>query len=58
MSVDKFMKLFCSYRRKDTVLVPSDLEIGDYVLSLRWDAENGNQAGLLGQSDLNKSDRA
>ena len=38
--------------------MPADLEIGDYVLSLRWDAENGNQVGLLEQSSSKKSDGA
>lgn len=29
--------------RKDAVRIPDDLEAGDYVLSLRWDVQNGHQ---------------
>ena len=33
--------------RKDSVVVPSTLPPGDYVLSLRWDTSGGNQVNII-----------
>jgi len=40
--IAKASNTYNGYLRKDTVVIPANLQVGEYVLSLRWDA-NGAQ---------------
>ena len=36
--------------RKDSVVVPSTLAPGDYVLGFRWDGSGGNQVNIINKN--------